>query len=99
MLARAVVAPGTERIIEDLFTANGRGDCHCLETGAAQEAAWIEIVTKSLEKGLGTPIGYRYENKVSPAPANGGALVTFEGLFVAGWTPANAEQSTQALFQ
>ena len=56
MVVRAVVAPGSEFIIENLFTALGD---ECVRYEVAIEAVpWARLATALIERGVGTPIAY-----------------------------------------
>ena len=64
MVVRAVVAPGSEFIIENLFTAHG-DECvrYEIEIGST---LWGELAAELIREGVGTPIAY--------AGAPGGAI-------------------------
>ena len=53
---RAVVAPGSESIIENLFTAHGD---ECVRYDAAvDDMPWAELAARLIREGAGTPIAY-----------------------------------------
>jgi voltage-gated potassium channel len=58
MLARALVAPGAERLLEDLFSSEGN-ELFRLELPAPYRGTWARAAGLLLEKGLGTAIAYR----------------------------------------
>jgi voltage-gated potassium channel len=58
MLARALVAPGAERLLEDLFSAEGN-ELFRLDLPAPYRGSWVRAAGLLLEKGLGTAIAYR----------------------------------------
>ncbi|RZK84510.1 MAG: potassium channel protein [Methylobacterium sp.] len=56
MIVRAIVAPGTEWIIERLFSSEGD---ECLRFDVAFDGVtWSRVVTAVLEADFGTPVGY-----------------------------------------
>jgi voltage-gated potassium channel len=56
MIVRAIVAPGTEWIIERLFSSEGD---ECLRFDVKVDGvAWADIVTAVLIQNFGTPVGY-----------------------------------------
>ena len=56
MIVRAIVAPGTEWIIERLFSSEGD---ECLRFDVTVRGLiWSKIVTAVLEANFGTPVGY-----------------------------------------
>lgn len=57
MLVRALVAPGSEAIIEDLFTARG-DECCRVDLGPPWRGAWTELASRLIGGALGTPIAY-----------------------------------------
>jgi len=57
MLVRALVAPGSEAIIEDLFTTHG-DECRRVDLGQPWRGAWTELATRLIGGALGTPIAY-----------------------------------------
>ncbi len=56
MVVRAVVAPGSESIIENLFTAHG-DECVRYEA-AVDDMPWAELAARLIRDGAGTPIAY-----------------------------------------
>ena len=56
MIVRAIVAPGTEWIIERLFSSEG-DECLRFDVKVAG-VAWAEIVSAVLIQNFGTPVGY-----------------------------------------
>jgi voltage-gated potassium channel len=57
MLARALVAPGAERLLEDLFSSEGN-ELFRLDLPAPYRGPWSRVAGLVLEKGLGTAIAY-----------------------------------------
>ncbi len=57
MLARAVVAPGSEQIITDLFTAEG-DECHRIDLPKPWSGVWADLCRRLIGAGVGTPLGY-----------------------------------------
>ncbi|TXM94080.1 potassium channel family protein [Methylobacterium sp. WL116] len=80
MIVRAIVAPGTEWIVERLFSSEGD---ECLRFDVTlQGMAWSDVVSTVLEANYGTPVGYadaQGQPHSNPPPH---AVVTAEALFV-----------------
>jgi voltage-gated potassium channel len=55
--ARAIVSPGSEALIEQLFTAEG-DECRRIDLPRAWEGTWLDLLTRIAGAGIGTPIGY-----------------------------------------
>lgn len=56
MIVRAIVAPGTEWIVERLFSSEGD---ECLRFDVMlQGMVWSDVVSTVLEANFGTPVGY-----------------------------------------
>jgi voltage-gated potassium channel len=69
MLARALVAPGAERLLEDLFSSEGN-ELVRVNLPRAWRGPWARIVGALTERGLGTAIAYRPpggEARLNPA--------------------------------
>jgi voltage-gated potassium channel len=74
MLARALVAPGAERLLEDLFSSEGN-ELFRLDLPTAYRGPWTRVAGLLLEKGLGTAIAYRPPGgEVVLNPAGGQAI-------------------------
>jgi voltage-gated potassium channel len=58
MLARALVAPGSERLLEDLFSSEGN-ELFRLDLPTSYRGSWAGVAGLLLDKGLGTAIAYR----------------------------------------
>ena len=80
MIVRAIVAPGSERIIEQIFSSEGD---ECLRYPVAIDGAtWAEVVTRVLASDYGTPIGYadgKGQLHTNPPPS---AIVQASALFL-----------------
>lgn len=57
MLARAVIAPGSEEILADLFTAEG-DECRRIDLKRPWRGSWIDLCKRVLDARIGTPLGY-----------------------------------------
>jgi len=57
MLVRALVAPGSEAIIEDLFTVHG-DECCRVDLGRPWSGAWTDLAARLIGGAVGTPIAY-----------------------------------------
>jgi len=66
LVVRAMVNPGTEKVIEDLLTAEG--DSLYREDLSFENISWLEIVTKALNCGVGTPIAYTTDGNINMHP-------------------------------
>jgi voltage-gated potassium channel len=91
-LARAVLAPGTERLIEELLTAEG-DECIAVTFTPPVTCAWRDVVIRVLDAGGGTVLGYSRNGDVCASPASTDT-VCFDTLFVA--VPGHAERSAIA---
>ncbi|MBL4607939.1 MAG: two pore domain potassium channel family protein [Pseudomonadales bacterium] len=67
LLVRALAAPGTEQILENLFTYQGV-HAHRFDVSLSG-LSWGEVVEKLIRAGVGTPLGYvQQDNKVVTNP-------------------------------
>ncbi|HYF07890.1 MAG TPA: hypothetical protein VD970_09725, partial [Acetobacteraceae bacterium] len=57
LLARALVAPGAERLLEDLFSSEGN-ELHRVDLPEPWRGRWSSLAGPFLERGLGTAIAY-----------------------------------------
>lgn len=57
-LTRALFAPGSEAVIENLFTAEG-DECLLIPLKTPWRGPWLDVVTRLVGSGAGTPIAYR----------------------------------------
>ncbi|RYF39171.1 MAG: ion transporter, partial [Cytophagaceae bacterium] len=80
MIVRAIVAPGTEWIIERLFSSEGD---ECLRFDVTvRDLIWSEVVPAVLKANFGTPVGYadgQGQPHSNPPPH---AVISAEALFV-----------------
>jgi voltage-gated potassium channel len=94
MIVRAIVAPGTERIIERLFGSEGD---ECLRFAVRVEGStWSRLVSAVLEANFGTPIAYMDTDghlHTNPAPHKAFSAVA---LFV---LVDDAQHPTEATIQ
>jgi voltage-gated potassium channel len=79
-LARAVLAPGAERLIEELLSAEG-DECVAVGLGGPRRAVWRDLVVRMLDADLGTIVGYKLGDAVATAP-RARDEVEFDTLFV-----------------
>lgn len=56
--ARAIVSPGSETLIEQLFTAEG-DECRRIDLPRPWAGAWLDLLVPLAKAGIGTPIGCR----------------------------------------
>ena len=80
LMVRAMAAPGTEKIFEDLFEHEGN---HTRRYDVSFEnQPWGEMAARMLIGGVGTPVGFLDESgevKINPAP---GVMATGQAVFV-----------------
>jgi voltage-gated potassium channel len=57
MLVRALVAPGSEAIIEDLFTVEG-DECRRVDLPRPWRGDWAEVASRLIGGGIGTPLAF-----------------------------------------
>ena len=97
-MVRAIEAPGTEVILENLFTIKG-DECIGVEVSVIG-VTWRDVVVHLLENQFGTAIAYRHritgEVRMNPEPSEEvDALVIF--LLVKQRRHVTAEQIQRAL--
>lgn len=81
MLGRAIVAPGAERVIEEIFTFGGI-ECEFVPLGTARSRGqWRDVVCRTMDAGLGMPIAYRRDDQVVTSPPAGDDIVA-DGIYV-----------------
>jgi voltage-gated potassium channel len=81
MLGRAIVAPGAERVIEEIFTFGGI-ECELVPLGGnLRRGTWREMVGRVLEAGLGTPIAYRSEGRIVTGPPANDEVIA-DGVYI-----------------
>lgn len=56
LLARTILAPGSEHIIEDMFNSIGE---ECVKYDVSFEGAWGEIAGRCIVRDIGTPLAYQ----------------------------------------
>jgi voltage-gated potassium channel len=81
MLARALVAPGAERLLEDLFSAEGN-ELFRIDLPSPYRGAWARVAGLLLEKGLGTAIAFRPPGGDVVMNPAGGAPVEAAAIYV-----------------
>ena len=57
MIVRALVSPGSEKVLEDLFDSRGSEVCR-VELQGIINMPWREVVTRVVSAGAGIPVGY-----------------------------------------
>ncbi len=80
LIVRALAAPGTERILENLFTY--RGDSTYRYDINIGNLSWKKIVLPILEQDLGTPLGYMDDAGVVHTNPSGNSLVSCRAIFI-----------------
>jgi voltage-gated potassium channel len=79
MLMRAIIAPGSEQVIETLFDSYGE---ECIRYEAAVKSSWLDIIHKLTSNDLGIPIAFENdEGKVVSVPSSKD-VVTTKAIYV-----------------
>jgi voltage-gated potassium channel len=81
MLARALVAPGAERLLEDLFSAEGN-ELFRVDLPQPFRGPWSRLAAALLDSGLGTPIAYCPPGADAVMNPAGRAEVVAEAIYV-----------------
>lgn len=81
MIARALAAPGAERLLEELFTAEGE-ELHRVALPAPWRGRWIDAAGRLLAEGLGTAIAYQQPDGRVVLNPPGPAVVEAVALYV-----------------
>ena len=81
VLTRALFAPGSEQILENLFTSEG-DECLLVELASPCTATWTEIVSRVVGEDLGIPIACRLQSGETRTNPPGRQSVTVTGLYV-----------------
>jgi len=55
LLIRAILSPGSEQIVEDLFDSSGE---ECVRYNVQLSATWADIIKAMVDADIGTPLGY-----------------------------------------
>ncbi len=81
ILVRAIVASGSEHVIETLFYGLGE---ECVSFLVNVKATWLEIATKIIKAGIGTPIAYEtpYGSIVNNPSADKDKKIETKAVFV-----------------
>lgn len=79
ILASAILSPGSEHIIEDFFTQNGRA-CVGIELGHTCTVSWKTVAQAFLDHDLGLLVGAKNGPTVFTAP-RANEMVTFDTLY------------------
>ena len=96
MAARALVSPGAEALIENLFTAEG-DECLRVELGQAWRGPWNELLLRVVQAGIGTPVGYAAaDGSVVASPVGREVEAVSIFLIVCDERQRNAEQDVRA---
>lgn len=94
MIVRAIVAPGTEWIIERLFSSEG-DECLRFDVTVA-DIVWADVVSAILAGNFGTPVGYADEEGLPHSNPPPHSVVTAQALFV---LVGETQRSTDAALQ
>jgi voltage-gated potassium channel len=66
LLMRAIIAPGSEQVIETIFDSFGE---ECIRYDVNIKAKWLDVVHKLTEEDLGIPIAYEdFDGKIFNTP-------------------------------
>lgn len=80
LIVRSLAAPGTEQILENLFTF--RGDSTYRYDIDLKAVSWKEIVLPILERDLGTPLGYMDKSGLVHTNPAGNTQIEGRAIFV-----------------
>lgn len=80
MIVRAMVAPGSEQLIEELFSSQGSEICR-VELQGIIKMPWSRVVTSIVSAGAGIPVGY-LDGEVIKTNPPAGQIVHSSILFV-----------------
>lgn len=95
ILARAIVSPGAERIIEDLSTVGG-AECECVRYGF--EGQWRELCRRFMDADIGMPIGLRTrDGAIVTAPRGSEQVDAIEIFVVTGDDVAGLQSRVDAI--
>lgn len=61
MVVRAIVAPGSEAVITNLFSSHG-DECKRFDVNYSEPVKWKTVITRAINHDLGIPLGYIAEN-------------------------------------
>lgn len=79
MLARAIISPGSEKIIENLFSSDGE---ECIRLDISIEGLWRDIAIRCIEADIGLSISYiDKQGDIRTAPSSR-TFIEADGLFV-----------------
>lgn len=59
LLMRAIIAPGSEQVIETLFDSYGE---ECIKYEISAQCSWLEVIEKFTSNDLGIPIAYEAQD-------------------------------------
>lgn len=81
MAARAILYPGSEQLIENLFTTEG-DECVLFKMEQEKNMLWKDVIMNiQIQNDIGTPVGYVHKGKIYTNPSVN-TMVNFDGLFV-----------------
>jgi voltage-gated potassium channel len=81
MLIRGLVAPGSEQIIENLFSS--LGDLYMRYDVSIKQLSWKDIVCQLIRQDLGTAVAYiNHETGLCETNPHANTLISTESLFV-----------------
>lgn len=81
MIARALTAPGTEQIMEEMFSASGK-TIHKVELGARRQVFLDQTISFLQKKGLGLVVATQDGSRMSIAPTEN--VITASCIYVLG---------------
>ena len=83
MLVRGICAPGSEEILENLFTSGG-DECVRVDLGAPATMRWRDVIVALATADVGVPIAYRPASEGAAIVTNPSAkdIVTASAVFV-----------------
>jgi len=95
ILARAIVSPGAEKVIEDLSTVGG---AECESVRHRYEGQWRELCRRFMDADIGMPIGLRSrDGTITTAPRGSDAVDAVEIFVVTADDVAGLQRRVDAL--
>lgn len=95
ILARAIVSPGAEKVIEDLSTVGG---AECESVRYAYEGQWRNLCRRFMDADVGMPIGLRSrDGTVVTAPRGSDVVSTIEVFVVTADDVAGVQKRVDAI--
>jgi voltage-gated potassium channel len=79
MLTRAILAPGSEQVIETLFDSHGE---ECIRYDVHHQCTWLELINRLVQADIGLPIAYEDMHGMIHKNPRGSQQIECKALFV-----------------